>query len=147
MFEKYNEKARRAVFFARYEVAQLGGDAIEPEHLLLGLLREDKFLLARLLHERDKPVREAIRRQIAEHSSESKKISETVEIPLSNEAKNVLKYAAEESRGMLHKHIGTEHLLVGLLRADASFAAGVLREHGVEYEAAVREVLKQMYGE
>ena len=146
MFEKYTEKARRVIFFARYEVSQLGGTSIGPEHLLLGLLREDKSLIPRLLGERDEPVREAIRRLIEEHSRVGEKISTAVEIPLTEAAKDVLKYAAEESEGMSHRHIGTEHLLLGLLRIDGAYAAAVLREHGVGYDA-VREALRQMYGE
>jgi ATP-dependent Clp protease ATP-binding subunit ClpC len=146
MFEKYTEKACRTIFFARYEVSQLGGQSIEPEHLLLGLLREDKSLFPRLLGERDKAAREAIRQRIEEHSSVGEKISTSVEIPLSEEARDILRYAAEESEGMAHRHIGMEHLLLGLLRLENSFTAGVLWEQGIRYEA-VREVLKQVYGE
>ena len=146
MFEKYTEKARRTIFFARYEVSELGGQSIGPEHLLLGLLRDDKSLIPRLLREQDETVREAIRRRLVERSRVGGKISASVEIPLADEAKNVLWYAAEESEGMGHRHIGTEHLLLGLLRVEDSFAAGVLREQGIGYEA-VREALKEMYGE
>ena len=144
MFEKYTEKARRTIFFARYEVSELGGQSIGPEHLSLGLLREDKSLIPRLLGEQDEPIRKAIRQRIEEHSRVGKKISTDVQIPLSDEAKDVLVYAAEESAAMSHRYIGTEHLLLGVLRVDGSFAASVLREHGLGYEA-VREVLKQMY--
>ena len=146
MFEKYTEKARRTIFFARYEVIELGGNAIEPEHLLLGLLREDKSLLPHLLREQEKSAKEGIRRKIEEHSRAGEKISTAVEIPLSAKAREVLIYAAEESEGMSHKHIGTEHLLIGLLRLKGSFAAGVLKEQGIIYEV-VREALREMYGE
>jgi ATP-dependent Clp protease ATP-binding subunit ClpC len=146
MFEKYTEKARRTIFFARYEVTELGGQAIGPEHLLLGLLREDKSLIPRLFREQDETVRDAVWRRLEEHSRVGEKISDSVEVALTEEAKNVLWYAAEESEGMGHRHIGTEHLLLGLLRAKDSFAASVLREQGIGYEA-VREALEEMYGE
>jgi ATP-dependent Clp protease ATP-binding subunit ClpC len=146
MFEKYTEQARRTIFFARYEVSELGGDTIDPEHLLLGLLREDKTLLPLLLHERDEPAREAIRSEIEAHIRSGEKLSTSVEISLSAEAKAALLNAAEESEGMSHKHIGTEHLLLGVLRIEGSFAAGVPGAHGITHEVA-REALRDMYGE
>lgn len=158
MFEKYTEKTRRAIFFARYEVSQLGGHAIGPEHLLLGLLREDQSLIPRLLGERDEPVRQAIRQRVEEHSRVGKMISTIaewdpnrmistpVEIPLSAEAKAILRCGEEEAEKMSHRHMGTEHLLLGVLRVEDSFAAGVLREQGIGYDE-VREAVQQMYGE
>jgi ATP-dependent Clp protease ATP-binding subunit ClpC len=146
MFEKYTDKARRTIFFARYEVSKLGGQLISPEHLLLGLLREDDSVLPRLLGEQDKPVREAIRQRVVERCRVGEEISTSVEIPLADEMKDLLKYAGEESEGMGQGQIGTEHLLLGLLRVEGSLAAGVLGEQGVEY-GAVREALKEMAGE
>jgi ATP-dependent Clp protease ATP-binding subunit ClpC len=145
MFEKYTAKARRTIFFARYEVSELGGNAIEPEHLLLGLLREDKSLIPHLFREQYKPMKELIRRKIEEYSRMGEKITTSVEIPLSVKAKKVLMYAAEESEEMSHKHIGTEHLLLGLLRLEGSFAASVLKEHGI-LDEVVREAVSKMYG-
>ena len=62
MFERYTEKARRVIFFARYEASQFGAPAIEPEHLLLGLMREDKTLTSRFL-QRAQASLEAIRKE------------------------------------------------------------------------------------
>ena len=146
MFEKYTEKARRTIFFARYEVSELGGHAIEPEHLLLGFLREDKSLLQRLLRKEVRPVRATLRQRLQEHSRLGNKISTAVEIPLSAEAKEVLRKAAEESAGMGHRHIGTEHLLLGLVKVEGTFAAGVLEEHKIGYDE-VRAAIKEMHGE
>src|SRR5215467_12247609 len=94
MFERYTEKARRVIFFGRYEASQFGSPYIETEHLLLGILREDKALCNRLL----KPVGagEAIRKAVEQHSVPFKKVSTSVDLPLSNEGKRVLAYAAEE---------------------------------------------------
>jgi ATP-dependent Clp protease ATP-binding subunit ClpC len=158
MFEKYTEKARRAIFFARCEVSQLGGLAIGPEHLLLGLLRADQSLIPRLLGERDEPVRQAIRQRIEEHSRAGKMISTIAEwdsnrmistsvgIPLSAEAKAALRYGEEEAERMRHRQMGTEHLLLGVIRVEGSFAAGVLREQGIGYDE-VREAVERMSGE
>jgi ATP-dependent Clp protease ATP-binding subunit ClpA len=109
MFERYTEKARRIIFFARYEASQFGSPYIETEHLLLGLLREDKALTNRFL--RSHASVESIRKQIEGHTTIREKVSTSVDLPLSNECKRVLAYAAEEAERLSHKHIGTEHLL------------------------------------
>jgi ATP-dependent Clp protease ATP-binding subunit ClpA len=139
MFERFTEKARRVVFFARYEASQFGSPCIESEHLLLGLLREDKALTYRFL--RPSGTMEAIRKAIEQHTAVREKIHTSVDLPLSNESKRVLAYAAEEAERLLHKHIGTEHLLLGLLREEKCFGAQVLRDHEVHLER-VREELR-----
>jgi ATP-dependent Clp protease ATP-binding subunit ClpC len=139
MFERYTEKARRVIFFARYEASQFGSPYIETEHLLLGLLREDKALSRRLLPGRSQ---EWIRGQIEAHTTMREKVSTSVDLPLSNEGKRVLVYAAEEAERLSHRHIGTEHLLLGLLREEKSFAAQLLQESGVRLGAARETISK-----
>lgn len=144
MFERYTEKARRVIFFARYEASQYGSPYIETEHLLLGLLREDNSLSRRVLAPGGSfkelifsPVAiESIRRKISERGMLGEKTPTTVDLPLSNESKRVLAYAAEEAERLAHKHIGTEHLLLGLLREKKSFAAQLLTEEGVLLESS-----------
>jgi len=138
MFERYTEKARRVIFFARYEASQFGSPYIETEHLLLGLLREDKQLTNRFL--RSHASVESIRKQIEGHTTIREKVSTSVDLPLSNECKRVLAYAAEEAERLSHKHIGTEHLLLGLLREEKCFAAEILHERGLKL-LAIREEL------
>src|SRR5271154_331951 len=116
MFERYTEKARRVIFFARYEASQFGQTCIETEHLLLGILREDKALTNRFL--RNHASVESIRKKIEDHTTIRDKVSTSVDLPLSNECKRVLAYAAEEAQGMAHHNIGTEHLFLGLLREE-----------------------------
>jgi ATP-dependent Clp protease ATP-binding subunit ClpC len=141
MFERYTEKARRVIFFARYEASQFGSPEIETEHLLMGLLREDKALTNRFLHSHSSV--ETIRKQIEGHTTIRERTSTSVDLPLSNESKRVLAYAAEEAERLGHKHIGTEHLLLGLLREGECFAAALLKERGIEL-GKVREELKQV---
>src|SRR5450631_4432687 len=138
MFERYTEKARRVIFFARYEASQFGSPYIETEHLLLGLLREDKALANRFL--RSHASVESIRKQIEAHTTIREKVSTSVDLPLSNECKRVLAYAAEEAERLSHKHIGTEHLLLGLLREEKCFAAEILHERGLRL-STIREEL------
>jgi ATP-dependent Clp protease ATP-binding subunit ClpC len=140
MFERYTEKARRVIFFARYEASQFGSPYIETEHLLLGLLREDKALTNRFL--RSHASVESIRKQIEGHTTIREKVSTSVDLPLSNECKRVLAFAAEEAERLSHKHIGTEHLLLGLLREEKCFAAEILQERGLRLPA-IREELQR----
>jgi len=109
MFERYTEKARRVIFFARYEASQFGAPAIEPEHLLLGLMREDKTLTGRFFPRAQVSI-ESIRKEIEGRTLLREKISTSVELPLAPETKHVLAYAHEESDRLQHRHIGTEHL-------------------------------------
>src|ERR1700730_9612245 len=136
MFERYTEKARRTIFFARYEASQFGCSCIETEHLVLGVLREGKALANQFL------ASEAVRHSITQRRKTDLKVSTSVDLPLSHESKRALAYAAEESERMNHKHIGTVHLLLGLLREEKSFAAQLLREQGLALDL-VREQARQ----
>jgi ATP-dependent Clp protease ATP-binding subunit ClpC len=138
MFERYTEKARRVIFFARYEASQYGSPYIETEHLLLGLLREDHALARRVLGSgrvvKAESSIESIKRKISERGMLGEKFPTSVDLPLSNESKRVLTYGAEEAERLANRHIGTEHLLLGLLREKKSFAAQLLNEEGVVLE-------------
>ena len=138
MFELYTEKARRVIFYARYEASQLGSPYVETEHLLLGLLREDKALTNRFLGSHASV--ESIRKQIEGVTVIREKVSTSVDLPISDECKRILAYASEEAEKLGHKHIGTEHLLLGVLREENCFGAKLLKERGVQI-ASVREQL------
>ena len=138
MFELYTEKARRSIFFARYEASQFGSPFIETEHLLLGLLRENRELVRFL----PPGSAETIRKQIEAHTAFRERVSTSVDLPLSNESKRVLAYGAEEAESLGHKHIGTEHLFLGLFREKECFAAETLRQLGVQYEK-VKELVRE----
>ena len=96
MFERYTERARRVLFFARYEASQLGSISIETEHLLLGLIREGKGLTSRIF-QRSHLSLETIRKEIEGRTVFQEKVSTSVEIPFSQETKRVLQHAAEEA--------------------------------------------------
>jgi hypothetical protein len=138
MFDRYTEKARRTIFFGRYEASQFGSAYIETEHLLLGLLREDKALANRFL--RSHAAVESVRKQIEGHAAPGEKVSTSVDLPLSLDCKRVLAYGAEEAERLNQKHIGTEHLLLGLLREEKCFAAQLLREQGLTLKSAREQV-------
>ncbi len=140
MFERYTEKARRAIFFAYYEASQLGSACIETEHLLLGLLREDTALASRLA--RSPLSQETFRKRIEEATPPRKKGLTSVDLPLSPACKTVLVCAGEEADQLQHRHIATEHLLLGLLKQEHSLAAKLLTEAGINIQK-LREELRR----
>jgi uncharacterized protein (TIGR02246 family) len=142
MFERYTEKARRVIFFARYEASQFGSLYIETEYLLLGLLREDPVLLRRFL--RPTSVAADIRTEIERHITRRERIPTSVEVPLTNECKKILTLAAEEADRLGHQRVETGHLLVAILTVEGSLAAQ-LRERGLR-PAAIREQLAKAAG-
>ena len=137
MFEKFTEKAKRVLFLARYEASQMGSRVIGTEHLLLGLLKEGEEI-TRELFQRSNIAVEMLRAELEEIGPSREKISTSVEIPFSEETKKALTYAEEEANRLLHSYVGTEHILLGLLRVEHSAAARVLQEKGMELYA-VRE--------
>ncbi len=145
MFERYTERARRVLFFARYEATQLGSASIESEHLLLGLIREGKGLTSRIFA-RSSLSLESIRKEIEGRTVFREKVSTSVDIPFSPETRHVLQFAAEEADRLLHTYIGTEHLLLGILREERSVAATILYEKGMRL-ASVRDDIVQLLNE
>jgi ATP-dependent Clp protease ATP-binding subunit ClpA len=128
MFERYTTRARRTIFVARYEAAQLGATEIDTSHLLLGLIRESHHLL-RYFPALDNI--EALRNDVLA-ACPSREINPSPDIPLSLAAKRTLIYAGEESESLGHQSIGTEHLFLGLLREPDTAAGQICRKHGAE---------------
>jgi uncharacterized protein (TIGR02246 family) len=143
MFERYTEKARRVIFFARYEASQYGSPYMESEHFLLGLLREDFALVRRFLGPNS--VTTDIRAEIERQITRRERISTSVEVPLTTECEKILKLAVEESERLAHRQVGTEHILLGILGVEGSLAARLLRERGLRPQA-IRELLAKNPG-
>src|SRR5882724_5638575 len=140
MFEKYNEKARRALFFARYEASKLGSRVIESEHILRGVLREGEEIIKEIFSRFNvKP--EQIRREVEGDRLFVDRISSSAELPLSEESKKILAYAAHEAESMLHQYVGTEHLLIGILRVESSTAARILTAKGLNVYGVREETI------
>ncbi|HZR28139.1 MAG TPA: Clp protease N-terminal domain-containing protein [Terriglobales bacterium] len=131
MFERYSEGARRAIFFARYEASQFGSSHIETEHLLLALMRENKTLGNVWLTPEGA---RNIRLKIESAGKNQKKISTSVDLPLSSECKQVLSNAAEQADHHSNSYIGTCHLLLGLLSQQSCLAAQLLTQYGITAE-------------
>lgn len=125
--ERYTEKVRNAFFFARYESSRWGTQAVEPEHILLGLIRADPELFRQLaLGSQD--VIESIRSAVVIPQNPGKPPTDI--IPLSPSATKTVKIAIVESERLGHDYIGTEHLLLGLLLTVESQASNILGEQG-----------------
>ena len=141
MFERYTEKARRVIFFARYEASQHGTAEIDTPCLLLGILREDKDLMSRLLTVGEFPPLPAVCEELARLSAEvealfpktDQELATNVDMPLSAAAGQALAYAAEEAARLDHKIIDGRHLLLGLLRTNGPETT-CLKTHGIELE-------------
>jgi hypothetical protein len=129
MFERYTEKARRVVFFARYEASGYGSPFIETEHLLLGLTHEDQPLLRMFLGDRD------IRSEIEQHIMRRERFSTSVEIPLTMECRKALNLASDEAQRLAQRRVDTQHVLLGIMGVRGSLAARLLQAAGVSAEA------------
>lgn len=143
MFERYTEKARRVIFFARYEALQYGSHFISPEHILLGLMREDKTLSARFFPFRNSLTVEAIRRDVEERIVLRERIPQSAELHLAPETKRILMLANDESRRLNNRHIGPEHLLLGIVREERSIAAEILFHYGLQLQNVRDEINRQ----
>lgn len=143
MFERFSEPARRVLFFARYEASQLGSVSLEPEHVLLGLIREGKGLTARLFAD-DAVALDGMRDDVLGRVPTGPAAPASAEIPFSPAAVRVLERAVEEADHLSHDHIGTEHLLLGLLRADGSAAAGVLHSRGLRLDRIRERIVERL---
>ncbi len=130
MFERYTEKARRVIFFARYEASEFGSPVIDTAHLLLGLVREEKLVCFRWVP-RAQP--EAIRGAAESWIQGQTKIATNIDLPLSQACKSVLHHAKDEADRLNSKPIGTEHLLLGLLQEECK-ASNLLRELGADVD-------------
>jgi hypothetical protein len=130
MFERYTEKARRTIFFARYEASHFGSHVIDTEHLVLGLLREDRRISLMLGEGAANSIRAQIDAKVPRHEP----IPTSVDLPLSGAAKRVLKFAADEAGRLNHRHIGCEHLFLALIREEDGLVREVLKPFGASLE-------------
>ena len=141
MFERFTERARRVLFFARYEASHLGSASIDTEHLLLGLIREGKGLSARLFADAG-IVLDDLRGEVLRRVPTGPPTPTSQEIPFSAAAKQVLQHTAEEADRLSHDYIGTEHVLLGLLREQGSLAADVLTSRGLRFDRVREKIVE-----
>jgi ATP-dependent Clp protease ATP-binding subunit ClpC len=144
MFERFTDRARRVVVLAQEEARELGHDYIGTEHFLLGLIHEGDGVAVKVLGRlgvSPDDVRSRVLEAIGRGEHENAE-----HIPFTPRAKEVLELSLRESRQIGHDYIGTEHLLLGLLREGQGVAAQVLSDAGVTLDQARRQVLELLYG-
>ena len=138
MWQRFTERARRVVFFAQEEAGRLGENYVSTEHLLLGLVRENDSVAARILDRLGISlgrIRSEIERQVARGDGRLGQ-----DMQLTPRAKRVIDLAYDEARQLNNNYIGTEHLLLGLIREGEGLAGRVLNKLGVDLERTRREV-------
>jgi len=145
MFERFTERARKVIILAREEAIRLGHNFVGTEHLLLGLIREGDGLAVAILKKLNVNVA-AVKAEIEKIVAVGTEFSPAGEIPFTPQAKKVLEYAISEARSLGHNYIGTEHLLLGLIREGEGIASLVLRDFGVSVAAAKAQA-QELLGE
>ena len=144
MFERFTERARQVVVLAQDEARALKHNYIGTEHILLGLLREEEGLAARVLESLDITVEE-VRAQVARIVGQGDEVT-TGQIPFTPRAKKVLELALREAVALGHGYIGTEHILLGLARENEGVAARILLDFDADAEMIRDEVAHVLSG-
>ena len=144
MFERFTERARQVVVLAQEEARGLKHNYIGTEHLLLGLLREQQGIPAHVLEALGVTV-ERVRRQLLQIVGAGEEIT-TGQIPFTSRAKKVLELALREALGLGHDYIGTEHLLLGLVRENEGVGARILLDCNASAETVRRAVITRLAG-
>jgi ATP-dependent Clp protease ATP-binding subunit ClpC len=132
MFDRYTDRARRCIFYARESVSKYGSMTIETEHLLLGILKEDPNIIPRFLPSK---TNEDIRAEVAKRTIVQPEIPTNIDLPLSKQCGRILDYATKEAETFGHSEVGVEHLLLGVLREEEGVAGQILRLAGLNVEA------------
>ena len=145
MFERFTERARKVIILAREEAIRLGHNFVGTEHLLLGLVREGDGLAMAILKKLTVNL-STLKGEVEKIVSVGTQVSPAGEVPFTPQAKKVLEYAISEARSMGHNYIGTEHLLLGLVREGEGIASLVLRDVGVTVAAAKAQA-QELLGE
>ena len=143
----FTDRVRKVLQLAREEAHRLGHEYVGTEHILLGIIREGEGVAAAVLTNLNVDLEE-ISRRIEETVKQGKAAARAgPDLPYTSRAKKVLEFAMSEARELNDKYVGTEHLLLGVLREEKGIGAQVLREAGVTVEAARSEVLRLLFTE
>jgi ATP-dependent Clp protease ATP-binding subunit ClpC len=144
VFERFTERARQVVVLAQDEARMLTHNYIGTEHLLLGLIREEEGLAARVLESFGITL-EQTRAQVSRIVGHGEELS-TGQIPFTPRAKKILELSLREAMSMQHNYIGTEHLLLGLVRENEGVAARIMLEYGASPEAVRTKIVEMLSG-
>ena len=145
MFDRFTERARRTIITAREEALRFRHDALDCEHLLLGVMHDEKGVGIHALQKLNVTIHD-LRSDLEHRLIRGTRKSKSADIPFSPSAKEVLRLAIELSRELGHNYVGTEHLLLGILREGNNLGALILREYGIT-EDVLSEQIQDLLGE
>jgi len=140
MFERFTDRARKVMALANQEAQRFNHEYIGTEHILLGLVKEGSGVGANVLKALSVDLRK-VRLEVEKLVKQGPEMVTMGKLPQTPRAKKVIEYAIEEARNLNHNYVGTEHLLLGLLREHDGVAAQVLRNLGLKLEEVREEVL------
>jgi len=146
MNSNFTDRVRKVLSMAREEATRLRHDYVGTEHILLGLIREGEGVAAAILTNLNADLEE-LRNRIEERVESGKSDMTADEVPYTTRAKKVLEFSVAEARSLKHSYVGTEHLLLGLLREEKGVAAQVLEEVDVTIDVARNETIRLLGGE
>ena len=136
MFERFTERARRVIFFARLEASKTGCNAISTEHILLGLMRENMYLLLEFPPSSDLA---AIRSELFGQPP-AEQVSTSIDMPLTESAERVIQKSAHERYALKDDLVTSGHLLLGILDEEQSDACAILKRYGIEREQVMKRL-------
>src|SRR6201995_1677301 len=140
MYERFTDRARKVMQLANQEAQRFNHEYIGTEHVLLGLIKEGSGVAANVLKNLDVDLRK-IRLEGEKLAQSGPDMVTMGKLPQTPRAKKVVEYAMEEARNLNHNYVGTEHLLLGLIREQEGVAAQVLMKLGLQLEGVREEVL------
>ena len=146
MYERFTDRARKVMQYAKQEAQKFNHEYIGTEHILLGLAREGSGVAANVLQNMDIELKK-LRLEVEKMVASGPELVSVGQLPFTPRAKKVLEFAFEEAKGLGHNYIGTEHLLLGLLREEEGIAARVLQNSGVKLDEVREEVLSLLGAE
>jgi ATP-dependent Clp protease ATP-binding subunit ClpA len=146
LYDRFTDRARKVMAYARQEAQRFNHDFIGTEHILLGLIKEGGGVAANVLRDLDVDVKK-VRLEVERMMQPNPDVQTKGQPPFTPRAKRVIAFSLEEARALEHNYIGTEHILLGLLRENEGVAAHVLTNLGVKLEAVREAVLHLLGGE
>ena len=140
MYERFTDRARKVMQLANQEAQRFNHEYIGTEHILLGLVKEGSGVAANVLKNLDVDLRK-IRLEVEKLVQSGPEMVTMGKLPQTPRAKKVIEYSMEEARNLNHNYVGTEHILLGLLREQEGVAAQVLMNLGLKLDEVREEVL------
>ena len=146
LYERFTERVRKVLHLAREEASQYRHNYIGTEHILLGIIREGEGVALMVLANLGVDP-EQIKKSLEERLTPGEGKVSYGDMPLNNEARVALSNSVDEARSFNHSYVGTEHLILGLLKTEDSIAAQILNENGIDYDMVKNEILKLLHPE